>query len=47
MLQPYYKTEAVPDDWDKKPVKVLVGANFNEVALDESKHVFVRFCKHR
>ncbi|XP_076459256.1 protein disulfide-isomerase-like [Babylonia areolata] len=42
-LKPHLKSEEVPDDWDAKPVKVLVSKNFKEVALDKSKDVFVEF----
>jgi protein disulfide-isomerase A1 len=42
-LKRHLNTEEVPEDWDAKPVKVLTGKNFDEVALDESKHALVEF----
>ena len=39
----FFVSEEVLDDWNKGPVKVLVSKNFNEVAFDESKKVFVHF----
>jgi len=39
----HLNSEATPADWDAKPVKVLTGGNFAEVALDPTKSVFVEF----
>eukprot|EP00123_Amoebidium_parasiticum_P001447 comp12538_c0_seq1/m.7527 comp12538_c0_seq1/g.7527 ORF comp12538_c0_seq1/g.7527 comp12538_c0_seq1/m.7527 type:complete len:534 (-) comp12538_c0_seq1:551-2152(-) len=41
--KPFYASEDVPEDWDAKPNKVLVGKNFHDVAFDKNKHVFVKF----
>lgn len=45
--QPYRLSQEVPPNWDQRPVKTLVGKNFEQVAFDETKNVFIKFCECR
>jgi len=42
-LKQHLMSEEVPEDWDATGVKVLVGKNFHEVALNPEKDVLVEF----
>ncbi|XP_053132837.1 protein disulfide-isomerase-like protein of the testis [Hemicordylus capensis] len=39
----HWSSEEIAEGWDKKPVKVLVGKNFDRVAFNKKNHVFVMF----
>ncbi|KAM7091490.1 protein disulfide-isomerase-like protein of the testis [Ciconia maguari] len=39
----HLSSEEIPEDWDKMPVKVLVGKNFNRIVFNKTMTVFVMF----
>uniref|UniRef100_A0A663EPP8 Thioredoxin domain-containing protein n=1 Tax=Aquila chrysaetos chrysaetos TaxID=223781 RepID=A0A663EPP8_AQUCH len=40
----HVSSEEIPEDWDKMPVKVLVGKNFNRIVFNKIMTVLVMFC---
>lgn len=42
-LKQHLLSQDLPEDWDKTPVKTLVSSNFDAVAMDSTKDVFVEF----
>lgn len=42
-LKRHLLSQDLPEDWDKFPVKTLVGSNFREIAFNKEKNVLVEF----
>ena len=42
-IEKFIKSAELPTEWNVKPVKTLVGSNFQEITMDTDKDVFVKF----
>jgi len=42
-IEKFLKSAELPTEWNVKPVKTLVGSNFQEITMDTDKDVFVKF----
>lgn len=42
--QPKMQSQPIPEGWDERPVKELVGMTLEKVGFNPDKTVFVLFC---
>ncbi|MFH4977703.1 hypothetical protein AB6A40_004412 [Gnathostoma spinigerum] len=42
-LEPFLRSEEVPDNWDDKPLKILVGKNFEDIVFELERNTLVFF----
>lgn len=46
-IKQHLRTQELPENWNKNPIKVLVGSNFDEVVFNSGKDVLVNFYSPR